>query len=191
MRKASLVLCASLSVSFLALEACSVSTIDSKAAAKAPPVITATSSKEDKIASALSAGPEAVTKEAAVVEFDETGKMTVLKQGQNAFTCMPDMPAMAGAPSPGPMCADVNAIDFLKAMMGHTAPPKDKAGFVYMLQGGNDASNTDPFAKAPAAGAEWIKTGPHVMVLGSPDLNKAYPHDAKPDTTKPYVMFPD
>jgi len=191
MRGASLVLCASLGLSILALEACKPAEGDGKAAAKAPPTITATSSKEDRIASALSAGPAAAMADASVVEFDAAGKMTVLKQGQGAFTCMADMPATAGMPGPGPMCADVNGMAFLMALTSHKDPAKDKVGFVYMLQGGNDASNIDPFAKTPAAGEEWVKTGPHVMVVGSPDMNKAYPGGAKPDTTKPYVMFPE
>jgi hypothetical protein len=33
-----------------------------------------------------------------------------------------------------------------------------------MLQGGSDASNTDPFATEPGAG-EWVETGPHVMMV--------------------------
>ena len=37
---------------------------------------------------------------------------------------------------------------------------------MYMLEGGTDASNTDPYATTPTADNDWIKTGPHIMVVG-------------------------
>ena len=36
-----------------------------------------------------------------------------------------------------------------------------------MLAGGTDASNVDPYAKKPTAGNHWVKTGPHVMIVGA------------------------
>ena len=41
----------------------------------------------------------------------------------------------------------------------------DKVGFIYMLKGGWDFSNTDPYATKPTNGRPTI-TGPHVMVVG-------------------------
>lgn len=38
-------------------------------------------------------------------------------------------------------------------------------GVAYMLQGGDDTSNTDPFAPVPAEGQEWVSTAPHLMLL--------------------------
>jgi hypothetical protein len=58
-----------------------------------------------------------------------------------------------------------------------------------MLQGGSDASNTDPFAKKPANGANWLTPGPHVMVVGATDL-AGYPATTSPDTSLAYVMWP-
>ena len=55
-----------------------------------------------------------------------------------------------------------------------------------MLEGGTDASNTDPYAKAPTADNDWIKTGPHIMLVGSKAMLAGYPSGAKPDTTAPY-----
>ena len=60
---------------------------------------------------------------------------------------------------------------------------------MYMLEGGTDASNTDPYATAPTADNKWVKTGPHIMVVGSADVIKGHPSGAKPDTTNPYVMW--
>ena len=55
----------------------------------------------------------------------------------------------------------------LQAWIGKQAPPADLgSGFMYMLAGGTDASNTDPYATGPAAGNAWIETGPHVMIVG-------------------------
>ena len=52
-----------------------------------------------------------------------------------------------------------------------------------------DPSNTDPYADKPAQGADWVRTGPHVMVVGDPAILKDYPGGPKPDTSLPYVMY--
>jgi hypothetical protein len=41
---------------------------------------------------------------------------------------------------------------------------------MYMLAGGTDASNVDPYAERPSRGGPWVQTGPHLMVVGSPSL---------------------
>ena len=43
-------------------------------------------------------------------------------------------------------------MQWLQALMGHKEPPKGKVGLVYMLQGGSDASNDDPYATSPPQG---------------------------------------
>jgi hypothetical protein len=75
--------------------------------------------------------------------------------------------------------------------MGHKAPASGKIGFMYMLSGGTDASNTDPYAQKPGADTHWIKTGPHVMIVGAESsFYDMYPKSADPDTAAPYVMWP-
>jgi hypothetical protein len=64
-------------------------------------------------------------------------------------------------------------------------------GFMYMLAGGTDASNTDPYAQKPEPNNNWVETGPHVMIVGAKGLLDAYPRSPKPDTSVPYVMWPD
>jgi hypothetical protein len=65
-----------------------------------------------------------------------------------------------------------------------------RVGLIYMLEGGSDASNTNPALAKPAAGHDWVKTGPHMMVVGAdPAFYAAYPAGANPDTTVPYVMW--
>jgi len=87
------------------------------------------------------------------------------------------------------MCVDQNGMAWIDALMNKKDPPKGKMGFGYMLAGGSDASNTDPFATAPAPGGKWVDTGPHVMVFNVGDAFAGYPTTAA-NTKVPYVMFP-
>ena len=43
----------------------------------------------------------------------------------------------------------------------------------------------------PKRGRKWVRTGPHVMLFNIGELTKLYPAGAQPDTSKPYVMYPD
>jgi hypothetical protein len=150
-----------------------------KAATKAP-------GEKELIASATGAAPAAVAKGATVVTMDDKG-MHTLRKGSNGFTCMPDNPA---TPGPDPMCADRNAMEWVDAWVGHKPPPSNKVGLMYMLSGGTDGSNTDPYAAKPEPGNHWIKTGPHIMIVGGDaSFYDSYPKSPDPDTTQPYVMW--
>lgn len=139
--------------------------------------------------SAMRAAPAKVGAGATLVAMETDGSMRTLRSGTNGFTCMPDNPA---TPGPDPMCMDANALAWAHAWIGHTAPPQGKVGFMYMLEGGTDASNTDPYATKPTAGNHWVETGPHVMIVGADAAFYAlYPRDASPDTSVPYVMWAD
>ena len=139
------------------------------------------------IASAMSAAPAKVASGATIVTMEANGTMRTLRQGANGFTCMPDNP---GTPGPDPMCADKNSMEWVHAWVGHKPPTSGKVGFMYMLAGGTDASNTDPYAEKPTANNHWIKTGPHVMIVGADaGFYDAYPKNADPDTSVPYVMW--
>lgn len=112
--------------------------------------------------------------------------MKVLRKGTNAWTCIPD------GPSPGvdPMCLDKNGMAWADAWMNHKDPPKEKMALGYMLMGGSDASNTDPFATTPKSSDKWVDTGPHMMVMNIGDHFDGYPTTAT-NTKVPYVMFPN
>jgi hypothetical protein len=139
------------------------------------------------IESALSAAPAGLRKQAGVMAANDKGEMRTLREGTNGFTCMPDSPT---TPGPDPMCMDKAAMDWVHAMITKSPPPAGKVGLMYMLAGGTDASNTDPYAAGPAAGNHWIKTGPHLMIAGADAaFYAAYPKDADPDTSRPYVMW--
>jgi hypothetical protein len=159
--------------------AASVSSATKKAAAKP--------TDAQLIASAMKAAPMSVAKSASIVTMEADGSMRTLRKGTNGFTCMPDNPA---TPGPDPMCFDANAMEWAKAWMSHQPPPTGRVGFMYMLAGGTDASNTDPWATKPTASNHWVKTGPHIMVVGGDQaFYDSYPKSADPDTSVPYVMW--
>lgn len=138
------------------------------------------------IASAMRAAPRSVAMNATIVVAEPDGKLRTLREGSNGFTCMPDNPQ---TPGPDPMCMDKAALAWAQAWMGRKEPQTGQIGFMYMLAGGTDASNTDPHATRPDK--HWVKTGPHVMIVGAePAFYDQYPKDAKPDTSVPYVMWP-
>ena len=141
---------------------------------------------EAKIQSALSAAPAGIAKDAMVMDIGADGSMKELRAGANGFTCLPDNPQ---TPGPDPMCADANGMAWMDAYVKKQPPPAGKVGLMYMLAGGTDASNTDPYGAAPTADNHWIKTGPHVMIMGAMAMMDGYPATPDPDTSKPYVMW--
>jgi hypothetical protein len=146
----------------------------------------ASRSDQALIRSAITAAPRAVGAHAAVVAINADGTMRSLRAGGNGFTCMADNPA---SPGPDPMCMDSDAMAWAMAWISHRPPPADSTGLMYMLAGGADGSNTDPYAARPAPGNGWVHTGPHLMIVGSPSLLRNYPSAATPDTSQPYVMW--
>lgn len=129
------------------------------------------------------AAPGAVLEGATVLDMKEDGSMAVLQKGANGWTCMD--------PGGAPMCADANAMEWLQAYKSK-GPAPQKLGFIYMLRGDSGTSNTDPYAAEEKPDNNWIKTGPHVMIVGAEakGLLLAYPRDPKADPHKPYVMWP-
>jgi hypothetical protein len=115
-------------------------------------------SDKDYIAKAITAAPEAITKGAAIVAMENDGTMRTLQRGINGFTCMV-------IPDGTPMCMDQGGKEWIHALMVHTTPPA-KGGFMYVLNGVAGRSNTDPYARGPKPDNHWVKTGPHVMVVG-------------------------
>jgi hypothetical protein len=145
-------------------------------------------SDKQLIQSAMQAAPAKVSAGAKIVDMKADGSMRTVREGNNGFTCMADSPT---TPGPDPMCMDAAALAWAGAWSGHAPPTAGKIGFMYMLAGGSDASNTDPYAQKPEPNNHWIKTGPHVMIVGAdPSFYAMYPNRPDPDTTMPYVMWP-
>jgi len=147
---------------------------------------TASASSSDPVSSAESAAPASIAHNASIITIDPKGTVTTVRKGTNGWTCMPDAPE---TPGPDPQCMDANAAQWGDAWFQHKPPPAGKVGVIYMLEGGTDASNTDPYAKQPTAENHWIKTGPHIMIVGSKEILAGYPSGAQPDTSGPYVMW--
>lgn len=143
---------------------------------------------EQKLKNAMSAGPPSVAKDATILDRVDVAKAKVLRQGTNGWTCLPDDP---GSPGNDPQCLDKNGLEWWKALMAHTAPKLTAPGIDYMLQGGSDASNTDPFASQPPAGQQWVTSPPHVMFIPGPGqkLDQTF-FSTDPHSGGPWIMFP-
>lgn len=144
-------------------------------------------SKEDKIKNAMSAAPKAIAKDATILDrpAKEGDEMPVLHQGSNEWTCLPDDPS---TPGNDPMCLDKAAVKWAQAWMSKTEPKLTTAGIGYMLKGGSTPSNSDPFAKKPAAGEKWMKEAPHLMFFPAGKLD-ASAHSSDPHSGGPWVMW--
>ena len=137
--------------------------------------------KQDKIRRALSAAPPDIAKTAKVVDFDDQGKMTVLRDGSNGFTCVPGHPGVVGDVA---ACGDAAAMQWVSDYMAHKKPTNAEPGVMYMLAGGTDWSATDPFATSGTP----IKEPPHWMIM--------WPFDPKtsglptvPKQTGTWIMY--
>jgi hypothetical protein len=139
--------------------------------------------KATKIARAMSAAPTAISGAAAVMDSDGT----MLREGSNGWTCMPDM--MPG--DKAAMCNDAVWAKLLKAV-GSKAPfETDGIGISYMLQGdvGAGVSNSDPFHPDPKNADDYTETGPHLMIVVPKAMLKGITDD--PSNGGPYVMWGD
>src|SRR5712692_3103968 len=77
----------------------------------------ASDTTQAQIARAMSAGPTDFARSARIVDTDTQGNMAVLREGSNAFTCMPGNPNLLGEP---PKCADAASMQWA----AHLKAPK-------------------------------------------------------------------
>jgi len=133
---------------------------------------------------AESAAPASLSKHATIMDRD--GK--VLRKGTNGWTCMPDDP---NTPGTDPMCMNEPWVDFMDAIKTKRKPAYTQVGIAYMLQGDRPVSNTDPYAKEPKPGEEWIEgLGAHIMVL-IPDAAAMNNVSTDSKNGGPWVMWAD
>ena len=142
---------------------------------------------QTKIEDAMRAAPSSISAEAAILDYemDAAGHFVVLREGSNGWSCFPDTP---GTPSDDPMCLDQTWLDWMDAYMAGKAPETKVPGLAYMLQGGTDASNTDPFATEPAPGEEWVTSPPHVMIILPGKLDQTV-FSTDHHAGQPWIMF--
>jgi hypothetical protein len=123
----------------------------------------------------------------AIVDWptEATGDLVTLRQGDNGWTCFTDTP---GTPANDPMCLDKTWMVWFQAYLTGSEPEINNVGVAYMLQGGSDASNTDPAATEPAPGEDWVISAPHLMLLAPGGFD---PADFSTDhlSNQPYIMF--
>jgi hypothetical protein len=124
-----------------------------------------TESVQARIDRAMSAGPSEIAKSARIVDTDSQGKMVVLREGTNGFTCMPGNPRVIGNP---PMCADAASMQWLADFKAHKPKPTNTVpGITYMLAGATQRSDSDPYDTTSPP----ITVPPHWMIM--------WPFDAK------------
>jgi hypothetical protein len=142
---------------------------------------------EWKIQNAMSAAPAAVAAAAAVLETPTSpdSQPRELRAGTNGWTCLTDNP---GSPGNDPMCVDQQFWNWAGAWLSRRTPNITGVGIGYMLQGGSDASNTDPFKMQPDSGQPWVDTGPHVMVV-VPNVRALADLPTDHSSGGPYVMW--
>jgi hypothetical protein len=142
----------------------------------------ASDTSQDKIARAMSAGPDEIARSARIIDTDAEGNTVVLRDGGNGFTCMPGNPKVIGEP---PMCVDAASLQWFADAKAHKPKPTNTIpGITYMLAGATQRSDSDPNDKTSPA----ITVGPHWMIM--------WPFDPKttglPTTHKPtgaYIMW--
>jgi hypothetical protein len=137
-----------------------------------------------EFARAESAGPSSLSKNATIMDWD--GKE--LRKGTNGWTCLPDNPSTPGT---DPMCMNEPWVNFRDALKNKKNPTYTQVGIAYMLQGDTAVSNTDPYAKAPQAGDDWVEgVGAHIMVL-VPDVAALKNVSSNPKNGGPWIMWPN
>ncbi len=95
-----------------------------------------------KIARAMSAGPDDIAKSARIIDTDANGKIVVLRDGGNGFTCMPGNPEVIGEPA---MCVDAASLQWFDDAKAHKPKPTNTVpGITYMLAGATQRSDSDP-----------------------------------------------
>lgn len=139
-------------------------------------------SLQAKIASAVSAGPVEITKDATIAEVDAAGEMQILRPGTNSWMCMPGDPDSVANP---PMCEDKPSQEWDYAFRHHLPKPTNTVpGITYMLAGAEQRSDSDPNDKTSPP----IKIGPHWMIMWPFDpKTTGLPTHHKP--TRSYIMW--
>ena len=150
----------------------------------APATATSAAEKEALIKDALSAAPPLIAKAATIKDWDGS----VLRPGNDDFTCFPTEASKRAKGEKEPMCLDKVWQVWGDAWMNKKPFKAEKVGIAYMLAGDTGASNTDPYAEKRTSDNQWIAEGPHIMVLlPDPAQLDALPTD--PHKGVPYVMW--
>ncbi len=113
-------------------------------------------STQDKIARAMLAAPESIAAAATIMDVDGT----LLREGNNGWTCFPGVGLIPG--DKHPMCNDAVWMKWMATAAAGKPFETDVIGYSTMLAGDALVNNDDPTATDPHAG------GPYVMWGGTP-----------------------
>lgn len=127
---------------------------------------------------ARSAAPSMVSADATVMY---QGK--VLVEGSNGWVCLPE--TLPGDMSP--ICNDATWMEMLQAVGGKAPFEAKQMGFSYMLGGDGGVSNSDPYHPDAKNAEDFIKEGPHLMVIVPSSALEGITTD--PHAGGPYVMW--
>jgi hypothetical protein len=144
------------------------------------PALRSSKSDEEKIASAMQAGPKFVTQNATVLDWPSSpgGEFRVLRAGTTAWTCLPGIP-QGTHDEPG--CFDQVFLEFMKDSMAGRTPDVQSVGISYMY-GGFWVPNK---SHAMGSGNEF-HVGPHIMIIGlDQKIMQTLNHDGS--NGQPYV----
>ncbi|MCM0612890.1 hypothetical protein KFJ24_10450 [Marinobacter sediminum] len=130
---------------------------------------------------ALSAAPASLRDQVTVMDWDNN----VLQEGSNNYVCFPTPPTLQGT---APMCLDGPWQKWASAWMNKQPFTSPALGISYMLAGDEGASNIDPYAEGKTDDNQWIKEGPHLMVI-VPDPKDLDSLPTDPHNGGPYVMW--
>ncbi len=134
-----------------------------------------------EVESAISAGPNSLTKDATIMRWNGD----VLREGTNGWTCLPDIPDDGGT---NPWCVDASWQDFLDALSNNKAPSYDKVGIAYMLAGEAPISSITPAGKKEDG--DWVEgLKAHLMLL-VPDHTMFDNISTDPNNGGPWLMWP-
>jgi hypothetical protein len=112
---------------------------------------------------------------------------TILREGSNGWTCMPDtMPGDRAA-----MCNDAVWMKLMQAVGSKSDFQTDRIGISYMLGGdiGAGVSNATPYHPDPKNAEDYTETGPHLMIVVPKEMLEGITDD--PSSGGPYVMWGD
>jgi len=140
------------------------------------------------------AAPAYIAADATVLGPD----MSVLREGNNGWTCLPVNPRGQSDPENGwvdaheamPLCGDTEVFKWISAYLSDETPVMDKDGYAWMLHGDMGEDNTTPktLTKEESAEGQWIESGPHLMRMpADPSTLDSMTTDFT--TGAPYVMF--
>lgn len=139
-------------------------------------------SADAKIARALTAAPSSITDNATIKDVDGT----VLRAGNNGWTCVPGIPLIPD--DDHPMCNDAVWVKWIHSMQNGLPFETDVLGTSYMLAGDALVDNNNPAATDPNDGGMWIQEGPHLMMI-LPHATSIADLPRTPFASGPYVMW--